>query len=302
MVILLPAVLIAATLWNPRSLIPGHRPVLKVDVIDVGAGDCILVRTPTGRTMVIDGGGSDAGDHSRRAVESPIGEKVVVPFLRSAGVAEINVLLITHPHGDHVGGLAAVVRDMKVDDVLDGTNLPYSPGAYDALQTQIRAAHISEYPARRGATINFGDGVRGEILNPSAQGRSYGTGDDNDTINNYSAVLRLTYGKTVMLFDSDAESDAESNMLRAYPAAHLRADFLNVGLHGSRNTSSDAWLDAVQPRIAVISCAKNNTFAHPSPETLARLTSHHVRVLRTDRDGTIEIESDGTRLTAKTGL
>jgi competence protein ComEC len=267
---------------------------LVVDVIDVGEGDCILIETPSGRTMLIDGGGS-----RNESVESDVGEQVVVPFLRSRGIGEINVLLITHPHGDHVGGLSAVLRNCRVDTVLDGDVLPYPSKTYQLLLAQIRADHIAYHKARRGETVDFGDGVRGVVLSPPPGVLAFGTGLDDKTINNYSAVIRLTYGRRAFLFDGDAEAEAEQTMLNYYGAAYLASDFLKVGHHGSKNASSDAWLSAVHPSIGAISCGYHNIFGHPHPDTLARLAAHHVQVFRTDLDGTIEVVSDGNTLSAR---
>jgi competence protein ComEC len=254
--------------------------------------------------MLIDGGGTHATDeaHGAAASESAIGEKIVAPMLRRLGVSEINILLITHPHGDHVGGLAAVVRDFKVDAVLDGTTLPYPSQTYHDLIAQIQAKLIPYEPARRGETLSFGDGVTGTVLSPPIGRLLYGTGFDDKTINDYSAVVRLAYGHNVLLLDGDAEAEAEQDILATYPLSYLKADVLKAGHHGSRNASSDAWLDAVQPKIAIICCGKNNLFMHPHPETLARLAAHHVLVYRTDLDGNIEVDCDGSRVTARAGI
>ena len=277
------------------------RGLLRVTAIDVGEGDCILVQTPTGRTMLIDGGGTHgtdrAGGSNSGMEERAVGEKVVVPFLRSRGISEIDVLVITHPHGDHVGGLGAVVRDLQVESVLDGTTLAYPSATYRNLVSAISAKHIPRDAARRGDTVDFGDGVRADILNPPNIPLIYGSDFGDKTINNYSAVLRLSYKHTTFLLDGDAEVEAEQNMLAAYPLTYLKADVLKAGHHGSRNASSDAWLDAVQPRTAIICCGRDNLFRHPHPETLARLADHHVQVYRTDLNGSVEADSDGSSVT-----
>ncbi len=268
-------------------------------MLDVGEGDSILVQTPSGRTLLIDGGGSRRPDAGRGATagqyadEDPIGERVLMPELRRLGVSEINVLLITHPHGDHIGGLPAVLRDEKVDAVLDGTTLPYPSAGYRRLVANIRARALPYSPARRGDTLDFGDGVRGAVLNPPAGALTYGTAFDDKTINDYSAVVRLSYGRTVLLLDGDAEQEAEDDMLAHYPAGYLKAEALKAGHHGSRNASSDEWLSAVSPDVAVISCGKGNLFHHPHVETLERLAQHNIRTYRTDQNGTVTLVSDG---------
>jgi beta-lactamase superfamily II metal-dependent hydrolase len=297
-VILLPTTLLVGSIRTHHVSL--KKLPLRVTVIDVGEGDSILVRTPTGRTMLIDGGGDRSADmRGGSSSESPIGEKRVVPFLRSEGVAAINVLVITHPHGDHVGGLTAVVRDIPVGTVLDGTALPYRSDMYRTLMTQIRAKQIPYNHARRGETIDFGDGVHADVLNPP-NALIYGNGLDDKTINNYSAVLRVSYGTTAFLFDGDAETEAEHYILSNYSASYLHCDLLKAGHHGSRNASSDDWLSAVRPTAAIISCGLNNVFGHPHPEALARLRAHNIAIYRTDMNGSVEADSDGTKVTVST--
>lgn len=266
-------------------------------VLDVGQGDSIIVETPSGRVLLIDGGGHY--DSLPGAGNSDSGEKVVVPYLRSHGIDHVDVLILTHPHGDHVGGLPAVLRAERVGVVLDGTVLPYPSPSYREFLQLVKDDHIPYRHAVRGMKLDFGDGVSGEILNPPAQGLPYGTGDDDKTVNDYSAVLRLTYGHTHFMLDGDAEEEAEANMLAAYPPSELAADALKVGHHGSRNASSDAWLAAVQPRIGVISCGLRNSFGHPHEESLERLAAHHVQVYRTDLNGAVTVISDGGHVWAE---
>lgn len=274
-----------------------HSPArgrLRVVVLDVGQGDSLFVETPSGRTMLIDGGG--ANDESR-AEQTEVGDQVLLPFLRSQGVNHLDLVVLTHPHGDHVGGLTAVLREEPVGVVLDGTRLPYPSPAYTAFLGQVRQKHIRYQHAVRGMRLDLRDGVVADVLNPPAQGLPYGTNPDNGTVNNYSAVLRLTYGQTHFLLDGDAETDAEASMIAA--TEDLSADVLKVGHHGAGNATSDTWLDRVHPRYAAISCGAHNLFGHPNPATLARLAAHHVQVFRTDKNGAITFESDGQIVTAK---
>ena len=295
--LLLPAILLAGQSWRQSQ----NTSELRVSVLDVGEGDSILVQTPSGRTLLIDSGGSRRPDGGRRggdggaqsSDEDSIGERVLMPELRRLGVGEINVLLITHPHGDHIGGMPAVLRDEKVDAVLDGTTLPYPSLGYRRLAADIRGRKLPYAPARRGDLIDFGDGVHATVLNPPSGTFAYGTAFDDKTINDYSAVVRLSYGHTVIMLDGDAEQEAEDDMLAHYPAGYLKATALKVGHHGSRNASSDEWLSAVGPSYAAISCGQGNPFHHPHQEALDRLSEHGIRIFRTDRNGTVTWISDG---------
>jgi len=272
-----------------------HAPAkLRLTVLDVGQGDCLLLETPNGRTMLIDGGGSN--DDS--AVDPrQIGLKTIVPFLHSRGINSLDLVVMTHPHSDHVGGLSEVLREEKVGAVLDGDVLPYPTPSYNACRKAIRDKRIPYRHAIRGTHLDFQDGVTVDVLNPPSPGAAYGTNPNNDAMNNYSVVMRVTYGKTHFLLDGDAETEAES-----YIIAHeqdLTADVLKCGHHGAGNASSDAWLDRVHPKFAAISCGIRNHFGHPNPGTLARLQAHGVQVFRTDHDGAAIFESDGTTVMAE---
>ncbi len=267
---------------------------LRLTVLDVGQGDCLLLQTPQGRTVLIDGGGAN---DEKTAGRSDVGEQVVLPFLRAQGIGHLDVLVITHPHGDHVGGLAAVLRQEQVGVVLDGTCLAYPSPAYTEVRALIQSHHITYLRAVRGMTLQLDPAVRADILNPPAQGDIYGTTPDNATVNNYSAVLRVGYGRTHFLLDGDAQSEAEQSMLAA--GSDPSADVLKVGHHGAGNASTDAWLTRVHPRYAAVSCGLHNHFGHPHPATLARLAAHNIQVFRTDRNGAILFVSDGKTVTAR---
>lgn len=267
---------------------------LRLTVLDVGQGDCLLLQTPQGRTVLIDGGGAN---DEKAADQSDVGERVVLPFLRAQGIGHLDMIVITHPHGDHVGGLAAVLRQEGVGMVLDGTCLPYPSPAYTQVRALIHSRHIPYTRAVRGMTIHLDPTVRADVLNPPAQGNIYGTTPDNNSVNNYSAVLRIGYGRTHFLLDGDAQSEAEQSMLNSTP--DLSADVLKVGHHGAGNASTEAWLARVHPRYAAVSCGLHNHFGHPHPATLARLAAHHVQVFRTDHNGAITFVSDGRTVTAR---
>jgi competence protein ComEC len=266
------------------------RHTLKIVVLDVGQGDGIVIETPTGHVMVIDGG---PGVSSDEPDAGSAGDNVVVPFLKSEGINVVDVVLLTHPHEDHVGGLIAVLRGEHVLTVLDGTVLPLPTDDYRGFLQIVSTQRIPYRKIRRGTHLDFGDGVTADCLSPPVSGTPFGVDLSNSTINNYSAVLRVTYGSTHILLDGDAQEAAEDDMLAHYSANYLRANVLKTGHHGSRNASSTEWLAAVRPAFAVISCGRHNLFGHPNKETLSRLAAAHVHVFRTDQDGAVTIISDG---------
>ena len=282
----------------------GRRPnpdsgKLRVIAVDVGQGDSTLILTPSGRTILVDGGGTS---DEASADETDVGTRVVVPLLRYLGIRTVDVLILTHPHGDHVGGLAAVVRAVGIGTVLDGTLLPYPSPAYTQFRSALQTRNIPCARAVRGQTLDMGDGVRLTVLNPPAEliygvAAQYGTGADDATINNYSVGILLEYGRTRFVLTGDAETEAEGAMLAAH--SDLACDVLKAGHHGAHNATGDDWLSRLQPALAVISCGRHNRFGHPAPATLARLDAHGVQTYRTDRQGAITFISDGQSVTAR---
>ena len=272
---------------------------LRVTAIDVGQGDSTLIQTPAGRTILVDGGGaSDAVG----ADADDVGARVVVPFLNYLGISRLDVLVLTHPHGDHVGGLAAVLRSVQVSTVLDGTLLPYPSPAYAQFLALVHGKAIPYARAVRGMTLDMGDGVTLSVLNPPPSptfgtAAAFGTGTDDAAINNYSASLLVQYGQTRFVLTGDAENEAEGAMLAA--GGDLACDVLKAGHHGSKNATGDDWLSRLKPRQAVISCGRHNRFGHPAPSTLARLDAANVETFRTDRQGAISFVSDGHTVIAR---
>ncbi|HEY3329329.1 MAG TPA: ComEC/Rec2 family competence protein [Capsulimonadaceae bacterium] len=294
-IVLLP-VLLALGYLAITQTVPKHDGLLTMTAIDVGQGDSIFLRMPNGKTVLIDGGGhNDSMDLSK---VSDVGEKTVLPFLRHEGVNRVDLIILTHPHGDHVGGLSAVVRALPVGRVLDGTVLPCDAEAYRRFIDDTAARRVPRQRAVRGMRIQLGE-VAMDVLNPPGSGEPYGTEPNNDTVNNYSTVVRVTYGRTHLMLTGDAQTEAEDSMIEAYPNG-LQCDVLKCGHHGAHNATSDEWLSAVRPSVAVISCAAHNRYGHPAPQTMAALVQHHVTPYITARDGAVTVTSDGSRVTVTT--
>lgn len=245
--------------------------------------------------MVIDGGG--VNDETRPEEGADVGERVVVPYLHARGINRVDVLVLTHPHGDHVGGLLSVLREEPVGAVLDGTVLPYPTPAYSAFLAGVKGHQLSYKHACWGMHLDLGDRVTADVMNPPASGTPYGETPDNSTVNNYSVVLRLTYGRTHFLLMGDAEAAAEQALLDS--GADLTADVLKAGHHGAANASGEALLARVHPHFAAISCGRHNHFGHPAPATLARLASQGIQTFRTDQNGAVTFVSDGQTVEAR---
>ncbi len=261
---------------------------LTITMLDVGQGDAIVVRTPRGHVILIDSGGRlerGPGTDGRSPAEI-VGERVVVPYLERQGIRHIDLLVNTHPHGDHVGGCLPIARALRVDAIGD-SGQAYGGRAYRDCLAAARARRIALVLVREGMRYTTGDGVTLDAFGPSEPLIA----DGPNQVNENSVVLKLTYrcpGCAVpfrMLFTGDAGARSEARMLAA--GVDLAADVLKVGHHGSAYSSTPAFLAAVHPREALISVGRHNLFGHPAPTALRTLHTAGARVYRTDRCGAI---------------
>jgi len=268
--------------WQPGKL--------EVTVLDVGQGDSLFVVSPGGHTLLVDGGGAFAGfpgREERNAIDP--GEEAVSPYLWSRGFQKLDVVALTHAHQDHLGGLRAVLENFRVGKLWIGREVASS--ALASLEALARRKGIPiEHELR---TQKFAwDGAEGEFLWPAVAPNELATSAKNDD----SLVLRLRFGDESILLPGDAEKQTERQIVAENSEDALRADVLKIGHHGGKNSSTPDFLAAVRPRIAIISAGADNPYGHPSPEVLERLESAGVRVLRTDRDGAVQVSTDGHQL------
>ncbi len=261
----------------------GHpRGELRITALDVGQGDSTLVDLPDGKLMLIDGGGF---------VGSPVnpGNSVLLPVLRARRRTRVDIVVLTHPHPDHFLGLFAALPSLDVGEFWD-TGQGREQGAGTEYAELIRGL------LRRGVPIRGPDVLCGpERTVGGAKLRVFAPCPAFDPVlgpNDNSFVIRLTYGNERALLMGDAEHEEERFLLGAF-RSELRADFLKVGHHGSRTSTSAAFLAAVHPRLATVSCGVRNRFGHPSPDTLATLARAGVVALRTDVFGSAEFRTDG---------
>jgi len=274
---------VAALLLAGRGRDPKPPGRLDFVVFDVGQGDALLVRTPQGRTLLVDAGGLARGDFD-------VGARVVAPALRALGVLRLDLLVVTHPHQDHLGGAPAIVRLFRPEAVWIGAS-GFDDPRLGALEKAAEESGARLLLPRRGLVTHFG-GVRLEVLNPAPSreararaGRSGRSGNDQ------SLVLRLRFGRRSLLLTGDMEGPAESSLLaEGRPVA---ADLLKVAHHGSDTSTGEPFLAAVAPGTAVVSVGLFNSWGHPSPRVLQRLETKGVRLFRTDRDGAVRARTDG---------
>ena len=267
--------LFAANFFIWQAVMAGeHRGVLTIAFLDVGQGDAIFIESPTGNQVLIDGGPG-------QMVFSPL--SAVMPFYDRS----IDVVIATHPDADHIGGLPEVLRRYDVDTFLD-PGVSSDTGTYQALVQSIGLAGVERVVARRGMKINLGGGATLEILFPD---RDMEGADTNDA----SIVAKLVYGDTSFLFTGDSPEKIE-RYLASIDGKNLDVDVLKAGHHGSKTSTSDTFLGFTSPQIAVLSVGSDNRYGHPHKEVLDRLLDFDIKILRTDEEGTIVMESDGENI------
>ncbi len=258
---------------------------LKVNFINVGEGDCILIEAPNKINILIDGGGTPQSDFD-------VGSKIVIPYLRRKGINKINLLILTHPHLDHLEGLLPILRQLKVDAVLDsGFNCDVSE--YKEFISIIKEKNIPYYQTKSGDNYIFSKNMEMLILNPQHTSNL----DKDSDFNNHSIVVKLYYKNSNFMFTGDIEREAEKRLLVWQNI--LNSDVLKLGHHGSKTSTTLEFLDKVNPIIAVITVGKNN-FGHPSQKVIERLEDRNIKIYRTDEDGTVIIRTNGQEYWIKT--
>ena len=277
---LIAALAVMATLvWAAVLNLPDGR--LHVFFLDVGQGDATFIRTPRGQEVLIDGGPSPT------ALTSALGRRMA--FWDHT----IDLVVLSHPHDDHVTGLVPVLARYCVKDFLDAAQ-PYVTPPYSRCVELVEQEHISSHLARAGMQLRLGESVQMEVIYPHNPLLS-GTHSD---VNNNSLVLRLSMGRVTFLFPGDLEEEGEAALLSA--GGDPSCTVLKVSHHGSDTSLTARFLEAADPRLAIISVGADNTFGHPAPETLAALEDRDVTVFRTDRNGTVEVITDGQKYWVKT--
>nr|WP_225937566.1 ComEC/Rec2 family competence protein [Myxococcus sp. RHSTA-1-4] len=281
-------VLLLASLPGLAAAPPAGKP-LTVYFFDVGQGDAALVVSPTGKTVLIDGGPPEAREHLARRLRALVKEP-------------LDLVILTHPHLDHLGGLTQALKAVGAKRFMD-PGFDHPSDAYKELLDfvggtvgQVMNPEPNPKAPQTLLTIGLGEGASLTVLWPRVPQEPFLDNTRSDP-NSNSIVAKLTYGTTAFLFTGDAEPETEAALLQK------RIDFsstvLKVAHHGGRHSSTAAFLAAVNPKAAVISCGAGNDYGHPTLEALERLEVAGAHVFRTDQDGEVVAVSDGTTVTVR---
>ena len=275
--LVLPLLVVAILVWSVALTAPDDK--LHISFLNIGQGDAILIQTPNGQNILIDGGPDP------QKINLELSEKL------SFWDRTIDLVVCTQPQADHVTGLVEVLQRYKVKQVLE-PGVSYNSSIYQEWLRLIEDKGIEYNIARAGQEIDLGGGIKMEILNPPSD---FFQGTSCDVDNN-GVVLKLTWHKVSFLFPADIREKAEFELIGQ--RANLKSTVLKVAHHGSKTSTTSQFLAAVDPEVAVISVGADNRFGHPSPEVVERLVDRlgEDNVYRTDEDGTIEFSTDGERL------
>ncbi len=263
-VFVLALFLMGSTVW-------GAAP-LAVHVIDVGQGDSIFVQTPDGKTMLVDGGEING-----------LAEK----YLKSIGIEQIDIVVGTHPHLDHLGGLVKIVKTFSVGQVVMPRVTEVTTVTYQQILDTVQSKGMRITEGKAGISLDLGPSVLVECLAPNS--------NEYKDVNDFSVVLKITYGSISFLLAGDATSVSEQEMLQRFPDK-LKSTVLKVGHHGSTTSSSVGFVNTVGAQVAVFSAGKGNDHGHPTKTVWDRLSRSYL--FRTDEQGTVILSTDGTLLAA----
>ena len=282
----LPAAFLAALLFanvSIWSLAWAQAPEegLLFAVLDVGQGDALYVRSPSGVEVLIDGGRNDGALLRELSKVMRTGDR------------RLDVGIATHPDADHLGGFLELFERYGVGSYIE-PGIEKRTALTDALKEAVEEEGTVRYRAKRGLSLDLGGGAQLDVLFPDIDVSYFG-----ERTNDGSVVARLVYGDTSVLLTGDATFWTEERMLLIASSSELKSDILKVGHHGSKYSTGETFVKTVAPSIAVISVGARNTYGHPAPRVLDLLTTSGISVLRTDEEGTLVFYSDGTQFTRR---
>lgn len=259
-------------LENDKDFVASEDQVI-AHYIDVGQGDASFIEFPNGEVMLIDAGIASSSEK-------------IIDYIKNLGYDRINYVIATHPHADHIGGLAEVIESFDIGTI-------YMPKAvstsktYENLLETIKDKGLSVKTGKAGVSVLQEDDLTIEMLAPNQ--------DKYSSLNNYSIVLKIIYGNISFLYTGDAEELSEKEITE-----NVEADVLKVGHHGSDTSSSEEFLEKVNPKYAIISVGEDNSYDHPASSTIEKLEKYTNHIYRTDLNGTVVVTTDGINIEVKT--
>lgn len=269
----------------PRNLkadtLSGDKQV-RVDFLDVGQGDAILIRSYTEKTILVDTG-------------APKARRALMKQLKDLGVESIDALILTHPHADHIGNAVDLLKSMPVRIVYD-PGYPHTSKTYRNVLAAIKEKKVRYKKAEAGMRIRMGTDIEITLLAPPERFLH----SDRSILNGNSIVMRLTYGDVAVMFTGDSEEETEKSTVDGRAPELLVSDILKVAHHGSRYSTKDAWLDAIKPAVAVIQVGEGNSYGHPHPDTMARLKARSIDTYTNSVHGLVTVRIDGKNFTVHT--
>ena len=261
----------------------GESNILSVTYLNVRQGDAELIQTPDGKVILI-----DAGQSGNKYRPFDGGKDVVIPFLEENGIKKLDMVVVSHPHDDHVGGMVSVLgeNNIKVDAILD-SGLIYSSGGYEKYIDLIKERKIKFMIPKKGEFLDWGNRVTAQVIYPQVPPEKRG----HLSPNNNSIVIRMEYGDISFLFTGDCEHEGEMEI--THSGARNNVTILKAGHHGSETaTGSDYYFNA-DPEVVILNVGQRNKFNHPHWKTEKTLRETGADIYRTDHDGTITITTDG---------
>ncbi|EGT2192023.1 MBL fold metallo-hydrolase [Clostridium perfringens] len=242
---------------------------LMISYIDVGQGDAAYMKV-NGNDILI-----DAGPRSN--------SKELLEQLKAKNIDDFELVIATHPHEDHIGGMVDVFKEYEVK-AFYSPKITHTTKTYENLVKAVKDEGLKTKELKGGMVIDLGEGAKFEVFTPQKS--------EYEELNDYSPIMKLSFGDTSYLFTGDAEKLAEEEALAKYKTS-LDSDVIKFGHHGSSSSSSNAFIEAVSPKYGIISCAKDNKYGHPHRETLDIIKKYNIKTFRTDTDGEIILTSDG---------
>lgn len=242
---------------------------LMISYMDVGQGDAAYIKV-NGNDILI-----DAGPRSN--------SKELLEQLKAKNIDDFELVIATHPHEDHIGGMVDVFKEYEVK-AFYSPKITHTNKTYENLVKAVKDEGLKTKELKGGMVIDLGEGAKFEVFTPQKS--------EYEELNDYSPIMKLSFGDTSYLFTGDAEKLAEEEALAKYKTS-LDSDVIKFGHHGSSSSSSNAFIEAVSPKYGIISCAKDNKYGHPHRETLDIIKKYNIKTFRTDTDGEIILTSDG---------